>query len=331
MTLSHLFKEDRWALPLSMPLFSRWSMLWWGLSSPATSVCMFVCTCAHVCVCVFACVCRLGGRGGEWREVSQMLPVPPLLSLWCHPSVEHSHALSVKSLEGHTLSGWCFLLLSSCTHWPANQMWCSNFKPPLQHHTTQNGFQNFIRAEQNSYTSLWEKRKKEKNRKRGARQVDREKKRQPEREREETQRDPVNIPDLICFWFRLAQTCWPEMGEMILAHLLACSQNLTQSTRTKSDPGWFCTTWSGTFMEEHNRAWKWETSSRPAVFCQKPATMVPAHQLASIPDAFVWPNPDHAMLIGSGLVLHNMIHAFGKMEPNQMLEVGSDIYDLARF
>ena len=113
-----------------------------------------------------------------------MLPVPPLLSLWCHPSVEHSHALSVKSLEGHTPSGWCFPLPSFCTHWPANIMWCSNFKP-LQHRTTQNVFQNFIRQLRLllSEKMCEKKERKKNNRKRGARQVDREKKRQPERGR----------------------------------------------------------------------------------------------------------------------------------------------------
>ena len=115
---------------------------------------------------------------------------------------------------------------------------------------------------------------------------------------------------------------------MILAHQVAYSQNLTQSARTKWIQAGFAHHDLGRLPKNTTnfQAWKWETGSRPVVFCQKPATMIPAHQLASRPDAFVWPNPDQAMLIGSGLVLHNMIHAFGKMEPNRMREVGSDIY-----
>ena len=61
---------------------------------------------------------------------------------------------------------------------------------------------------------------------------------------------------------------WPEVGRMIIAHRLASGpdpsgQNMTQSARTKSDPGWFCTILSGTSVEERNRVWKWETGSGP--------------------------------------------------------------------
>ena len=45
-------------------------------------------------------------------------------------------------------------------------------------------------------------------------------------------------------------------------------QHPTQSTRTKSDPGWFCTIWSGLPVEEYNVAWMWETGRRPVAFCQ---------------------------------------------------------------
>ena len=42
---------------------------------------------------------------------------------------------------------------------------------------------------------------------------------------------------------------------------------------------------------------------------------------------YVWPNPDQATQIGSGSVLHNMIHwIFGKAEPNRMREVRSGIF-----
>ena len=84
---------------------------------------------------------------------------------------------------------------------------------------------------------------------------------------------------------------WPEAGRMIFAHRLASGpdpfgQNLTQSTRTKSDPGWFCTILSGTSVEERNLVSKSGTGSGPVASCQKPGQMILAHQLASGPDAF---------------------------------------------
>ena len=63
-------------------------------------------------------------------------------------------------------------------------------------------------------------------------------------------------------------------------------QNLTQSARTKPDPGWFCTVLSGTSVEVWNWVWKWETGSGPVVSCRKPGQMIPAHRLASRPDVF---------------------------------------------
>ena len=79
--------------------------------------------------------------------------------------------------------------------------------------------------------------------------------------------DPVNMPDPICIRAGSAGKRWPEAGRMILAHWLASgpdpfgllpdrirlAQNLTQSARTKSDPGWFCTILSWTSVEERNR------------------------------------------------------------------------------
>ena len=57
---------------------------------------------------------------------------------------------------------------------------------------------------------------------------------------------PVNMPDPIRIRSGSAWQHWPEAGRMILAHRLASGpdplgQTLTQSARTKSDPGWFCT------------------------------------------------------------------------------------------
>ena len=55
----------------------------------------------------------------------------------------------------------------------------------------------------------------------------------------------------------------------------------------------------------------------PVAFCQKPGPMC-------FQTRCVWPNPDQAIQIGSGSVLHNIIHAFfGKTELNHMPEVRS--------
>ena len=55
----------------------------------------------------------------------------------------------------------------------------------------------------------------------------------------------VHMPDPIRIRSGSARKLWTERGPMILAHRLASGpdpfgQNLTQSARTKSDPGWFC-------------------------------------------------------------------------------------------
>ena len=62
-------------------------------------------------------------------------------------------------------------------------------------------------------------------------------------------------------------------------------------------------------MEERNRVRKSETGSGPVAFCQKPGPIIPAHRLASRPDAFGH-NPDQAVQIRPGSVLRNVIHAF---------------------
>ena len=69
---------------------------------------------------------------------------------------------------------------------------------------------------------------------------------------------PVNMPDPIRIRSGSAWQHWPEAGRMIVAHRLGSGpdpfgQTLTQSARTKSDPGWFCTVLSGTSVEERNR------------------------------------------------------------------------------
>ena len=106
-----------------------------------------------------------------------------------------------------------------------------------------------------------------------------------------------------------------EAGQMILAYQLVSGldmfgKNLTQSARIKSALGWLRTTWSRTSVKKRNWVWMWGTGSGP-VYSK---------------------NPDQAIHIRSGSVLHYMIHAFfGKIELNQMRDFGSGIYDSAWF
>ena len=70
--------------------------------------------------------------------------------------------------------------------------------------------------------------------------------------------NPVNMPDPNHIRSGAVRNQWPEVGAMILAHRLSSGpdpfgQNLTQSARTKSDPGWFCTILSGMSAGERNR------------------------------------------------------------------------------
>ena len=142
------------------------------------------------------------------------------------------------------------------------------------------------------------------------------------------------MPDSIRLRSGSAGKHWPEAGRMVLAHRLASGpdpfgQNLTQSARTKSDPGWFCTVLSGTSVEQRNRVSNWETGSGSVASCQEPGQMIPAHRLAS---RCVWPNPDQAIQMGPGSVLHKMIHPFfGKTGLKRMREVGPGMYYPARF
>ena len=102
---------------------------------------------------------------------------------------------------------------------------------------------------------------------------------------------PVKMPDPIHIRSGSTEKHWPEASPIILAHRLASGpdpfgQNLTQSARTKSDPGWFFTILSGTSAEEQNRVSKWQTGSRWVASCQTPSQMIPTHHLASRPDVF---------------------------------------------
>ena len=83
------------------------------------------------------------------------------------------------------------------------------------------------------------------------------------------------MPGLICIWSGLAWKHWPEAGLMILAHWLApwsCpfGQNLTQSARTKWDPGWFYIIWSRPSDPESRKlvvGWLHSARTRSSDFC----------------------------------------------------------------
>ena len=147
-----------------------------------------------------------------------------------------------------------------------------------------------------------------------------------------TAQHPVNMLDPICIWSRSTWKRWPDVGLMIRAHwprLESFGQNLTHLARTKSDPGWFFTVWSGPSVEECNWVWKWETSSGPIVFCYNQAWW-PCTS-ACFRTRCVWPKPYQAIQIRSEPVMHNVIQAaFGGMELNRIQEVRSGIYNLAQ-
>ena len=141
------------------------------------------------------------------------------------------------------------------------------------------------------------------------------------------------MPNPICIWSGSTWKRWPEVGLMIVAlwpRLDPFGQNLTQSARTKSDPGWFFTVWSGPSGEECNWVLKWETSSGPIVFCYNQAWW-PCTSACFWTKTGVWPKPDQAIHIRSESVMHSVIQAFfGGTELNQMQEVRSSIYNLAQ-
>ena len=83
--------------------------------------------------------------------------------------------------------------------------------------------------------------------------------------------------------------------------ILSCSihpsgQNLTQSAKTESDPGWFCTIiWFRTSVEEqesrththtHTQSQKVGNWQQADCILPEPSLMILAHWLASRPDAF---------------------------------------------
>jgi len=141
------------------------------------------------------------------------------------------------------------------------------------------------------------------------------------------------MTDPICIQAGMAGKHWPEVGWMILAHWLASrldpfGQNLTQSARTKSDLGWFCTMiWDICGRVQLSLKvgnWQWAGCVLPEIGLDDSCI------LACLKTRCVWPNPDQAIQIRSGSVLHNMIHVFfEKTELNWMWGVGSGIYNPA--
>ena len=144
------------------------------------------------------------------------------------------------------------------------------------------------------------------------------------------------MPDPIRIRSGSAGKYWPEVGRMILAHWLASGpdpfgQNLTQSARTKSDPGSFCTILFGMSVEERNRVWKWETGSGPLASCQKQGPMIPAHQLASRPYASGQTLARPPRSDPGQFCRISTMPSFKKTELKRMREVRSGIYYPARF
>ena len=139
------------------------------------------------------------------------------------------------------------------------------------------------------------------------------------------------MPDQIRIRSGSAGKHWPEADRVILAHRLVSGpdpfgQNLTQSARTKPDPGWFCTVLSWTSVDERNRIQKWETGTGPGASCQKPGQMIPAHRLASRPDAF-----GQTLTRTSRSDPGRFCTFFGKTELKRTREVRSGIHDPAQF
>ena len=127
------------------------------------------------------------------------------------------------------------------------------------------------------------------------------------------------------------QKRWPEAGPMILARRLVSGldpfgKNLTQSARRKSDTGRFCTLRSGPSVEDCSRVRKWKTGSGPVAFCQNRARWFLHTSL--LPDQICWAKswPGHPDRIRAGFVQYDQAF-FGRMDPNQIREVGSGIYD----
>ena len=120
---------------------------------------------------------------------------------------------------------------------------------------------------------------------------------------------PINMPDPIRIRSGSARKHWPETGRISLAHRLASGpdpfcQNLTQSARIKSYPGWL------------GHLWKNATESE---ICKLVAGRLRSARNQArwllhtglLPDQIRLARP--IIQIGSGSVLHNMIHAlFGK-------------------
>ena len=141
------------------------------------------------------------------------------------------------------------------------------------------------------------------------------------------------MPEPIRIQVGLAGKHWPEAGRMILAHWLSSGpdsfgQNLAQSARTKSDPGWFCTILlSRTSGEERNRVWKWEPGTVVAGWlcpASNQACWFLHTSLLSDQTSLAKPWPGHLDQIRVSFAQYDPAF-FGKMEQKRMWEVAFSI------
>ena len=141
------------------------------------------------------------------------------------------------------------------------------------------------------------------------------------------------MPDLIRIQQRLAWKRWPEAGLMILAHQLASGWIRLAKT-------WHGTTnWIQAGFACYDQGCLWKNATEPE---SGKLVAGQSHSAGTRPDESctpacfpagrVGPKPDQAIKTRSGQALHTMVWAFfGTMEPNQMWEVRSSIYNQAQF
>ena len=148
---------------------------------------------------------------------------------------------------------------------------------------------------------------------------------------------PVHMPDLIHIRSRSAGKHWPEAGWMILAYQLACipaclpgpfGQNLTQSARTKLDPGWFCIILSRTSLEEWNQVWKSETGSGLAAFCHNRAQWFLHNGLFPDKTCLAKPWPGHPDQIWVSFAQYDPCLLWKNGAENSEMDAGSRIWHI---
>ena len=154
---------------------------------------------------------------------------------------------------------------------------------------------------------------------------------------------PVNMPDLIRIWSRLAQKHWPEAGPIILAHRLASGPD-PSSIWSKPDTVSQNQIKSRLVLHSMIRAicgrnqQSFETGSRLMALCQNQAWWFLHTGL--LPDeihlAKTWPGHPDQIWVGFaqydlGLLWKNGTKLDARTEPNWMQEVRSSIYNSAGF